>query len=68
MLQGATRSVTVERLRVCSRCRGTGAEPGTTPERCPTCHGSGRIRHTQPTHMGSIPRIVPCDRCRGEGD
>lgn len=68
VLHGATRSVTVERLRVCPRCRGTGAEPGTTPERCPTCHGSGRIRHTQTTILGSITRIVPCDRCRGEGE
>ncbi|MDW8050909.1 MAG: molecular chaperone DnaJ [Armatimonadota bacterium] len=68
VLRGATRSVTVERLRVCTRCRGTGAEPGTTPERCPTCHGSGRIRHTQTTILGTITRVVPCDRCRGEGE
>ncbi|MER3403584.1 MAG: molecular chaperone DnaJ [Armatimonadota bacterium] len=68
VLHGAEKSVTVERLRLCERCRGTGAEPGTTPERCPDCHGSGRVRFTQTTVLGTVTRVVPCQRCRGEGE
>lgn len=68
VLHGAEKTVTVERLRLCERCRGTGAEPGTTPERCPDCHGSGRVRYTQTTVLGTITRVVPCQRCRGEGE
>ncbi|MCX7687806.1 MAG: molecular chaperone DnaJ [Fimbriimonadales bacterium] len=68
VLHGAEKTVTVERLRLCERCRGTGAEPGTTPERCPDCHGSGRVRYTQTTILGTVSRVVPCQRCRGEGE
>ncbi|MFN3689344.1 MAG: molecular chaperone DnaJ [Fimbriimonadales bacterium] len=68
VLHGATLSVEVERLRLCARCRGVGAEPGTTPERCPDCAGSGRVRFTQTTILGTVTRVVPCKRCRGEGE
>lgn len=68
VLHGATRTVEVERLRLCPRCKGVGAEPGTTPERCPNCAGSGRMRFTQTTILGTVTRVVPCERCRGEGE
>ncbi|MFN4032532.1 MAG: molecular chaperone DnaJ [Fimbriimonadales bacterium] len=68
VLHGATRTVVVERLRLCARCKGTGAEPGTTPERCPDCAGSGRVRFTQTTILGTVTRVTPCERCRGEGE
>ena len=29
----------------CAACGGTGAEPGTEPETCPTCAGAGRVEH-----------------------
>lgn len=68
VLHGVEREIEVERLRICPRCRGLGAEPGTSPERCPECHGSGRVRFTQATILGTITRVVPCQRCRGEGE
>ncbi len=68
VLHGTEREIEVERLRLCTRCKGTGAEPGTAPERCPDCHGSGRVRFTQTTILGTITRVVPCQRCRGEGE
>ncbi len=68
VLHGATIEVEVERQRTCERCKGTGAEPGTTPERCPDCAGSGRVRFTQTTVLGTVTRVVPCERCRGEGE
>jgi molecular chaperone DnaJ len=68
VLHGATHTVEVERLRRCVRCKGVGAEPGTTPERCPDCAGSGRVHFTQTTILGTVARIVPCERCRGEGE
>lgn len=68
VLHGVEKTVSVERLRICERCRGIGAEPGTSPERCPDCHSSGRVRFTQTTVLGTITRVVPCQRCRGEGE
>lgn len=68
VLHGVEREIEVERLRLCTRCKGQGAEPGTSPERCPECHGSGRVRFTQTTILGTITRVVPCQRCHGEGE
>ncbi|MFQ3610684.1 MAG: molecular chaperone DnaJ [Fimbriimonadales bacterium] len=68
VLHGATVEVEVERLRTCELCKGTGAEPGTSPERCPDCNGSGRVRFTQTTVLGTVTRVVPCERCRGTGE
>ena len=39
---GVEREVTFQTIGECDRCGGDGAEPGTTPERCPTCEGRGR--------------------------
>src|SRR5439155_10021000 len=41
---GARREIDVERLAVCDRCLGNGAEPGTAPITCRTCGGTGEIR------------------------
>ena len=41
---GCEKDVTIERSEQCPTCKGNGCAPGTTPEICPDCHGSGRIR------------------------
>ena len=62
---------------VCNTCSGSGAEPGTTPVRCPTCAGRGVVDDNQgmfamsrpcPTCGGRGVRIEhPCKTCRGSG-
>lgn len=47
----------------CGECRGTGAAPGTQPESCRHCGGSGQMRRAQ----GFFQIAVPCPVCRGEG-
>ncbi|MEQ8558578.1 MAG: molecular chaperone DnaJ [Henriciella sp.] len=47
----------------CGACDGTGAEPGTSPETCPTCSGAGRVRATQ----GFFTMERTCARCSGRG-
>lgn len=51
----------------CPRCKGSGAEPGTTAETCPDCHGTGEIRSTQNTLFGQFVNVQTCPRCGGEG-
>jgi molecular chaperone DnaJ len=61
----------------CEPCAGSGAEPGTKPQTCPTCAGAGKVRAQQgfftierscPTCNGNG-RIVknPCKNCGGGG-
>jgi molecular chaperone DnaJ len=52
---------------VCERCTGTGAEPGTQPERCPVCGGIGRVRELTQSVFGQIVREGVCATCQGSG-
>ena len=39
---GVEKDITIDKEDVCNACKGSGAQPGTSPETCPTCRGSGR--------------------------
>jgi molecular chaperone DnaJ len=64
---GVEHPIKVTRLRSCPSCTGTGAAPGSTPEACPACHGSGQNRHTQQTILGNFSSVTPCPQCRATG-
>jgi molecular chaperone DnaJ len=64
---GVTRTMRVALLDSCSRCDGTGAEPGTTPATCGTCGGAGEERHVQRSVFGQFVSVQPCSTCHGEG-
>lgn len=74
---GASVDIQVPRMEVCDRCTGSGAEPGSAPSQCPTCHGRGEILYQQSflsirrtcstcNGAGQIVRN-PCSQCRGQG-
>jgi len=48
---------------VCHTCSGSGAEPGTTPTRCPVCAGRGSVEDNQ----GMFAMSRPCPNCAGRG-
>ncbi|MBV9355334.1 MAG: molecular chaperone DnaJ [Chloroflexi bacterium] len=64
---GTTREITLNQHVTCTRCTGNGLEPGTQPERCPRCNGSGEIRRVQQSIFGQFVNVTLCDRCNGEG-
>ncbi len=64
---GAEKTVEVRRQELCSVCDGSGAEPGTTPETCTECGGTGQTRQVQRTLLGSFVNITTCQRCQGRG-
>lgn len=65
---GVEKEVEITRDETCSTCRGTGAEPGTTPTRCSTCGGKGEVRQTRQTFLGSMVQVVSCPACNGTGE
>jgi len=65
--QGVTKTVRVSLLDNCSRCEGSGAEPGTAPVTCTACGGSGEERHVQRSVFGQFVSVQPCRVCGGEG-
>ncbi len=62
-LRGIETKIPVELETACSTCRGTGAEPGTTPIVCPECRGRGVVAENQ----GFFALSQPCPRCHGNG-
>jgi molecular chaperone DnaJ len=75
--RGKTAEIKVPAAVPCEACGGTGAEPGTEAEVCPTCGGRGRVRTSQgfftvertcPTCRGTG-RVIkhPCRKCGGSG-
>jgi molecular chaperone DnaJ len=64
---GAEKTVTVRLLEPCDRCEGRGAEPGSSPVTCSTCHGSGEVRRAQRSFFGQVVSVAPCPSCSGEG-
>ncbi|HUB79039.1 MAG TPA: molecular chaperone DnaJ [Bryobacteraceae bacterium] len=74
---GMTAEIQVPRMERCDHCHGTGAEAGTSPVTCPTCHGRGEVLYQQSflsirrtcsscNGSGQIIRN-PCGQCRGQG-
>ena len=64
---GVTKEFSFPTLVTCSHCEGAGGEPGTEPETCPECNGSGEKRRVAQTILGQMVNIVACPRCQGEG-
>lgn len=60
---GCDKSFDFFRSENCDTCGGTGAKPGTQPQTCPTCHGSGQVR----AGNGFMVTVRTCPTCRGEG-
>lgn len=60
---GITTQVTVEGAAACSRCDGSGAEPGSSVDTCPTCGGRGVVAQNQ----GFFSFSQPCPQCGGSG-
>jgi molecular chaperone DnaJ len=62
-VRGITTTIHLSGEAACSTCHGSGAEPGTIPERCPQCDGSGIVADNQ----GLFSFSQPCPRCAGRG-
>jgi molecular chaperone DnaJ len=64
---GITREIEATRIELCSVCKGIGSRPGTNPDKCPECNGSGQIRRTQQSIFGRFVQTSTCSVCNGQG-
>jgi molecular chaperone DnaJ len=74
---GVTSTVRFRADAVCSTCQGSGAAPGTMPETCSECHGTGSIAVDQgPFSFSQVCPVcggrgqvvpTPCPTCHGRG-
>ena len=64
---GVERDIALSVAATCETCRGSGAEPGSTPETCAQCNGAGRMQQVSNTVFGQFVRAQTCPRCGGGG-
>ncbi len=60
---GTEKEVEIDTYTKCSKCGGSGAEPGTRESVCPACKGSGQVVQSQ----GFFRISTSCARCQGTG-
>jgi molecular chaperone DnaJ len=60
---GCEKEIEISRNVTCDACRGSGSEPGHTPNVCPACRGKGEVRFQR----GLLPATRPCQSCHGSG-
>ena len=68
MAFGVRREIAVDTAVVCSTCTGSGCAPGTSPERCPACGGTGELQTVQRSLLGQVLTTRPCVQCQGTGE
>ena len=64
---GVEKEIVVNRNDTCTTCNGSGARPGTHPEKCTMCGGTGQIKQVQTTILGQMQTTRPCSNCHGTG-
>jgi len=56
--------LTMEKIKVCPGCKGSGTDPNSTITKCEMCGGSGRLNVAE----GPLQFTKPCPKCRGHGE
>ena len=65
---GVEKEIIITRDEECTHCHGSGAKPGTSPVKCPTCNGTGKVTGVQNTILGQMQTTRTCTACHGTGE
>lgn len=68
VVTGVTKTFPVRSLRACTKCSGSGAEPGTRTSVCTRCNGAGSVRSMQRGFFGNMMTASTCPDCLGLGE
>ncbi|WP_062234855.1 molecular chaperone DnaJ [Fictibacillus sp. FJAT-27399] len=64
---GKETEIEIPKEETCGTCHGSGAKPGTHPENCTHCKGTGQLNVEQNTPFGRIVNKRVCQYCSGTG-
>ena len=64
---GTDKTLEISRVEACDSCQGSGAAKGTVAHTCPTCRGSGQVRVSRRSALGTITSTQVCQDCGGTG-
>ncbi len=61
--KGTEKTIEFTRQDICGECNGSGSQKGSSPGKCPTCHGKGQVARGG----GFFQMVSTCPQCRGTG-
>lgn len=64
---GTENEIEIQRMDVCSKCKGSKSETGSGPTTCRNCKGSGQVRRSQQGFFGQFQQVSICNTCQGLG-
>lgn len=64
---GVARDISVNLADPCATCSGTCCAPGTSPQTCSSCDGSGAVQRVARSLLGQVMSTAPCPACGGYG-
>lgn len=64
---GTKKKIDVNLKDACTKCNGTGAKAGTSPETCSKCGGRGQVTYSRQSMFGMVQNVAPCPDCNGTG-
>ncbi|QWS34769.1 molecular chaperone DnaJ [Curtobacterium aetherium] len=64
---GTHKDLEVDTAVLCDTCGGSCCAPGTSPQTCDICGGSGHIQRQVRSLLGNVVTSAPCGTCRGYG-
>ncbi len=64
---GCKKEIELTVKETCKTCNGSGAKPGTSPEKCTKCGGKGQVVFTQQSFFGTVRNVQTCPECQGSG-
>ncbi len=65
---GVEKKIKLNKYKECGSCHGSGAERGSTPSTCTTCHGQGQVTRLTNTFLGQMQTASTCPQCGGSGE
>ncbi|MFO7618652.1 MAG: molecular chaperone DnaJ [Thermoplasmata archaeon] len=65
--KGLAKTLDIPHSVRCGECNGSGAEKGSAPRTCETCHGSGQVKQVQRRGYSQFISIGACPACTGTG-
>ena len=65
--EGMNTELDLPRLETCSKCDGSGVEPGSEAITCPACEGSGQQKQVRQMGFTQFISVTTCGKCHGEG-
>ena len=60
--------ILLDKTSLCDVCGGSGAEPGSHVKKCDLCQGTGTVRESRRSILGSFTSLAECSKCRGKGE